>query len=321
MSSISLRTESTSSSQIENLTVGAKKLALQELGEGNGGNAAVVVGNVRAMEAALHLADKIDSSNLKEVHRALLSQTASSIMNGSVIVGEFRTGLVWVGGDLAGPRGAAHIAPQVELIDASMEDLFSFIDRDDLPVVLQCAIAHAQFETIRPFGDGNGRVGRALVHAILRNKEMIRNVTAPVSAGLLTDMSRYFDALNSFRQGDARPIVERFTAACRFASDTGIRLIDALVAQLDEAKERLAGVRSDSAVWKILPYLIEQPIINPEYLMKRVELPRARARQALNTLESKGVLSTNEGGRRNKVWEHQGILAVLDAYGQQLRRG
>ena len=284
MFSILLRTESTSSSQIENLTVGAKNLALQELGEGKGGNAAVVVGNVHAMESALALSEEFDKQHLLNMHKS------------------------------------RHVGPQPELIEPLMDDLLLYLRRNDLPVILQCAIAHAQFETIHPFADGNGRVGRALVHAVLRNKGLIRNVTPPVSAGLLTDTGRYFDALMAFRDGNARPIVECFAHACRYASATGMQLIDSLDSQLNQSRELLSGLRKDAAAWSVLPALIEQPIINQEYLVQHLGLGTMTARRAIETLAERGVLKQITGGRRNKVWIHRGILQVLDEYAAQLRR-
>ncbi|WP_190972898.1 Fic family protein [Bifidobacterium rousetti] len=316
MASILLRTESTSSSQIENLTVGAKKLALQELGEGEsrGGNARVVVGNVHAMETALDFAKDLGESHLLAMHRALLS-----VQDGfSAYAGRYRDQLVWVGG--RSPRDATHVAPQAELIPRCMDDLLAFLQRDDLPIVMQCAIAHAQFETIHPFVDGNGRVGRALVHAVLRNKGLITHTTPPVSAGLLTDTARYFKALQEYRTGDARPIVECFADACRYAGTTGVKLIDALEVELDKARQRLQGVRKDSAVWRVLPKLIEQPIINRAYLQRTLGISSMTAGRALTTLTGHGVLVESTGGRRNVVWEHKGILGVLDEYAAQLRR-
>lgn len=316
MSSILLRTESTSSSQIENLTVGAKNLALQELGEGKGGNAAIVVGNVHAMEAALSLSQEFSERNLLDMHEALLSTDPRL----SAYAGKFRTQLVWVGGSSRGPVHARHVGPQPDLIGPLIEDLLRFLNRNDIPVIVQCAIAHAQFETIHPFVDGNGRVGRALVHAVLWNKELVRNVTPPVSAGLLTDTTRYFDALMAYRSGDARPIVECFAHACRYASITGIRLIDDLQQQVDQSRDMLRGVRKDAAAWKVLPTLIEQPIVNQEYLISHLGLTQVSARRSIDTLAERGILDQIMGGRRNKVWMHRGILQVLDDYAARLRR-
>ncbi|MCH9276194.1 Fic family protein [Bifidobacterium amazonense] len=316
MSSILLRTESTSSSQIENLTVGAKNLALQEIGEGKSNNAAVVVGNVRAMEAALAWSEHLDEQGLLAMHKALLSAQ----FGWEAYAGRFRNELVWIGGSSHGPVHASHVGPQPELVEPAILDMLKFLQRDDLPVIVQCAIAHAQFETIHPFADGNGRVGRALVHAVLRNKGLVRNVTPPVSAGLLTDTSRYFHALQQYRDGDARPIAMCFTSACRYASVTGIRLIDALEHQLDESREALRGVRAGATAWNVLPLLIEQPIINREYLTVKLGLTQKTADRAIDTLTKYGVLTEIMGGRRNAVWAHQGILQVLDDYAAQLRR-
>lgn len=314
MSSILLRTESTSSSQIENLTVGAKNLALQSLGEGRGGNAAVVVGNVRAMESALGFAKDLNERQLLAMHAALLS-----VQEGyEQFAGRYRSELVWVGG--ASPRQARHVGPQPELVPQCMRDLLEFMCRDDMPVILQCAVAHAQFETIHPFIDGNGRVGRALVHAILRNKGLVNNATPPVSAGLLTDTEGYFQALQTYRDGNAGPIIMCFIHACQYAAGTGVALIDALDRQLDDARMRLRGVRRDSSVWNILPLLVEQPIINVDYLVHTAGLTYVTARRTIEMLTNRGVLIEIMGGRRNTVWEHRGILQVLDDYAAQLRR-
>lgn len=317
MSSVLLRTEAASSSQIENLTVGAKNLALETLHEGMSGNAAVVVGNVRAMEAALELGKTMSEENILATHRALLSAQSGWQEH----AGRYRKELVWVGTDSYSPRGASHVAPQSELIAGAMADLLRFIARDDLPVVAQCAIAHAQFETIHPFADGNGRCGRALVHAILRNKGMVKNTTPPVSAGLLRQTSQYFRALTDFRAGNAAPIVGQFTEACRFAASSGRELIDDLAEQIDEASVTLQGVRKDAAVWKVLPALIAQPIINTRYLQDSLALTKSQSERAIKTLADTGILTPRPGKQRNIVYEHRPILDILDSYAANLRRG
>lgn len=95
-----------------------------------------------------------------------------------------------------------------------MADLVDFIRRDDLPVIVMAAIVHAQFETIHPFPDGNGRVGRALMHALLRAKGLVTNASVPVSAGLLVARAAYIDALGDYRDGDPGPIVAAVARAC-----------------------------------------------------------------------------------------------------------
>jgi Fic family protein len=316
MSAILLRTEATSSSQIENLTVGAKNLALELLHEGNSENAAIVVGNVHAMESALDLAGSLTVDHLLAVHKALLSAQPGW----ESYAGSFRTQLVWVGSSSYTPLHASYVAPQPDLVVPAITDLVRFLQRDDIPVLAQCAIAHAQFETIHPFVDGNGRTGRALIHAVLRNKGLARHIVPPVSAGLLRHTRQYFDALTAYRAGDAAPIISVFAQAVRFASSSGITLIDDIAGQLDDARTRLQGIRRDAAVWKVVPYLAMQPILTTEYLHTTIGLSSSQARRALQTLEQRGIVTARKRSGRAVVWEHRGILDVLDAYAESLRR-
>jgi len=311
MSAILLRTESASSSQIEDLTIGARQLALAELDESRSANARAVVANVRTMEAALRLADRLDFDALLAMHTELLAPSPDA--------GRLREQLVWVGRSGRSPRDAVHIAPEAEDVPAAMADLVAFLAREDLPILLHAAIAHAQFETIHPFTDGNGRTGRALVHALLAGKGLTRT-TAPVSAGLLTDLEAYTDALTAYRQGDARPIVEEFASAARFAAVTGTRLVDDLAAQLEEDRERLSGLRRHALAWRILPLLIAQPIVNAAHLREALNVSAMSVQRALAQLTVAGVLQEATGRSRNRVWQHRGILTILDDYAEEVRR-
>ncbi|WP_164740398.1 Fic family protein [Brachybacterium saurashtrense] len=311
MSSILLRTESASSSQIEDLTVGARQLALAEIDESRSANARTVVANVRTMEAALRLADRLDLEAVLALHAELLV--------GSAGAGSLRRQLVWAGRSGLSPLGAVHVAPEAEDVPAAMRDLLAFLERDDLPILLHAAIAHAQFETIHPFTDGNGRTGRALAHAMLRGKGLL-TTTAPVSAGLLTELSAYTDALTAYRAGDARPIVEEFARAARYAAATGTRLVDALSAQLAEDRERLRGVRRHALAWRVLPLLIGQPIVTARHLQQVLDVPAMTAQRALAQLTDAGVLQEATGRTRNRVWQHAGVLALLDDYAAEVRR-
>lgn len=316
MSSILLRTESTSSSQIENLTVGARQLALAELDQATSGNAAVVVGNVRAMEAALALADRLDEDAVLTMQRELLQAQPGWAEH----AGRYREGLVWVGVSGISPLGAAFIAPQAEHVRPAMADLVQFVARDDLPVLVQAAVAHAQFETIHPFADGNGRTGRALVHAVLRAKRVMTRTTAPVSAGLLTDTEAYVGALTAYRAGDARPIVEQFCRASRYASSTGRRLVDDLAAEIRTSRERLGALRPHAAAWRVVPELVAHPVLTAPFLVGRLGFSSMTAQRALAQLADAGVLVERSGRRRHRVWVHDGIVGVLDAYAARIRR-
>lgn len=316
MSAILLRTESASSSQIENLTVGARQLALAELDESRSENARLVVSNVRAMEAALRRADRLDADSILETHRVLMQRTPGWEEH----AGRFRDQLVWVGSSGVGPVGAAHVAPQAALVPAAIDDLVRFIARQDIPPIIQAAVAHAQFETIHPFGDGNGRTGRALVHALLRGKRMTRSTTIPVSAGLLTDTGRYFGALTAYRAGDAGPIIERFAFASRYASIEGRRLIDDLETVLIDARNRTAHLRADAAALRLIPALIGQPVINIKFARQALDTNDMTAQRAIAALVDAGVLTERSGLRRNRVYQQEGVLEALDGFARRIYR-
>ncbi|WP_246078150.1 Fic family protein [Rhodoglobus vestalii] len=153
--SILLRSESASSSEVENLTSSAQQVALAEIGDASSGNAQLVVGNVAAMTAAIDLADDLNPEAILTMHRALLEKSNPGI------VGSWRSDQVWIGGGSISPHNADFIPPHHDRVPALMDDIMQFARRTDLPVIAQLAIAHAQFETIHPFPDGNGRAGRA----------------------------------------------------------------------------------------------------------------------------------------------------------------
>lgn len=316
MSSILLRTESASSSQIEDLTVGARQLALAALEESSSANARLVIGNVRAMEAALDLADRLDLEAVLAMQAALLSADPTHRRE----AGRLRTRLVWIGRHGSSPLGAVHVAPEAEDVPGAMEDLLAFIAREDLPVLLQAAIAHAQFETIHPFTDGNGRTGRALVHAMVHGKGLVTRTTAPISAGLLTDVEGYTQALTAYRAGDAAPIIGQFARAARYGAVTGRALVDDLARELAASRERLAGLRPQASGWALLPLLVGQPIVNASYVRAMLSTNAVTAQRALAQLSEAGVLTERTGRSRDRVWQHDGILRVLDAYAEQVRR-
>ncbi|WP_127818855.1 Fic family protein [Microbacterium sp. CPCC 204701] len=317
MTAILLRTESASSSQIEQLTASAKQLALAEIDEGDKQNALTVVGNVRAMEAALALADDISEDSILAMHKALmLHQTGFPPED----AGRYRQEQVWIGPGEAGPRLADFVAPHHDRIPGAIDDLASFVRRQDIPVLVQVAVAHAQFETIHPFPDGNGRTGRALAQSILRNKGLVGSTAVPISAGLLVDVRRYFDALSEYRKGDAGPIIRDFANASRIAATTGTQLVDDLVEQLEESREKMAGIRADAAAWKILPTLVGQPAVNVKYLKSALGLGEMAALRALDALTEREVLTETTGKSRGRVWQHRGIFDAIDSYASLIRR-
>lgn len=313
ISTILLRTESASSSQIENLTVGARQIALVALGEVASHNASIVNGNVRTMEAALGLASELDLDSILQLHHTLLA--TSDPHN----AGRLREQQVWIGGSSVGPHRAAFVPPHHDRVRSSLEDLFAYVRREDVPTLAHAAIAHAQFETIHPFTDGNGRTGRALVHAVLTHREVTTRSTVPVSAGLLRDVDRYFGALGEYRQGRPAAIIERFCDASRFAARRGRELVDELRAVRDSNRERITA-RADAAAWPLNDSLIGQPVVNTAYVVKALGISRPAADRAIRQLVDAGVLVETSNKGRNRVWQSNDILHALDDFAAGIRR-
>ena len=255
---ILLRSESASSSEIEQLTATAKRVLMAESGDTSRGNATLIASNTAAMTAALDMADNVTGDNILALHRALLGDKHPDW------AGRWRTEPVWIGGGAAGPQNAVYVAPHHERVPALMEDLAQFANRADIEPLTKALIAHAQFETIHPFPDGNGRTGRALIHSMLRHDRLTINVTVPVSAGLLTETDRYFQALGAYRDGNPNPIVELGAVASLHAVQNGRQLAREMAEARAEWNNKLRSVRSDSVVWKIVDTLIERPVLDAQ---------------------------------------------------------
>ena len=308
-----LRSESAASSQIENLTASARAIAEAELpGLKAKRNAEMIVANTVAMRAALALPAMVDADAILSMHRALMANEPGHTP------GEFRVEPVWIGGGST-PIGATFVGPRHELVPGAIDDLIAFTQRTDLPALPQIAVAHAQFETIHPFTDGNGRTGRALVQALLRNKGLTRQVTVPVSAGLLADTGAYFDALTSYRNGDAAPIVARFTEASIRAITNGHKLIAELRAIREDWAERIRA-RSDSAVWKVADLLTRRPVVNAALLEQELGIDSTNAHRYLTPLGEAGILVETTSRARNRVWRSPEVLAAIDAFAERAGR-
>jgi Fic family protein len=233
--------------------------------------------------------------------------------NGPDPAGQWRTQQVWIGGGDYGPHDAAFVPPHHTHVPALITDLMEFVRRDDIPVLAHAAIAHAQFETVHPFTDGNGRTGRALIHAMLRAKELTRTVTVPIAAGLLTDVESYFDALTAYRRGDPAAIVTRMAEASLRA------IINArqLVSEITDIRQHwgtLVKARIDAGTWQIADLALRLPVFDAEAASRELGIFPANAVRALGPLVDAGILTEFTGMRRNRMWQAREILDALDAF-------
>ncbi|WP_316576174.1 Fic family protein [Nocardia canadensis] len=306
---ILLRTESASSSQIEHLTSGAKAIALAEIGGTDQRNAVEIVGNVRAMRTAMNLVGEVDERLLLEMHAALMVHEPES-------AGRWRAQQVWIGGDNVGPHGAAFVAPHHARVPDSIDDLLRFIRRDDIPALAHTALAHAHFETIHPFIDGNGRTGRAMLHAMLRSKGVTEQATVPIAAGLLTRVDDYFAALTAYRAGDPAPIVHQ-VAEATFIALGNARLLVADIHRIRERWESAVRARRGSTPWRLIDVALRQPVFDAATAADALGIADSNAVRAINALVEVGVLTEFTGMRRNRLWQAREVLDALDDFARR----
>lgn len=311
-----LRAESVASSRIEGLVLSHRRLAKAAFSETHDITAQSVLANIRALERAVDLAGDVGSlqpEHLLEVHRILFEGTRDEHRGG-----EIRNEQNWVGGVASSPRGAEFIPPPAELVPELLDDLCGFCNRLDLPPAIQAAIAHVQFETIHPFFDGNGRVGRALILIILRRRGVAKSNLPPVSLALAGETDRYVAGLGSWRSGEEDDWYSVFIDAL-YRAASGARRFAADVAELQQRWMKQAGnPRKGSGPRRLIELLPSQPILNVKTAAQLLGGSVERARQAIGRLEQAGVLRQTSVGRRNRAWECVGLFDQLDRFEREL---
>lgn len=312
-----LRAESVASSRIEGLVLSHRRLARAAFSEdGRDPTAQGVLANIAALELAVDRATQpaeLNRADLVDVHRTLLAGTRDEHLGGII-----REEQNWIGGAAMSPRGAEFIPPPHDLVPALLDDLCEFCNRVDVPAAIQAAIAHAQFETIHPFHDGNGRVGRTLILTILRRRGVAPLYLPPVSLVLAGHADRYIAGLTSWRKGDEEDWFAVFIDALQRSSEGAVEFA-AAVAGLQERWIAKAGdPRRNSGPRQLILLLPGQPIVNVRIAAQLLGGTDERARQTILRLEQAGVLKQRSIGKRNRAWECVGLFELLDRFERDL---
>lgn len=308
-----LRSEAASSSQIENLTASARSIMSAELGAKTGQNAAQIAANTRSMMAAIDLSGELSGQAILQMHQVLLDSQPRHTP------GAWRDEPVWIGSRSDTPVGAEFVAPHHSRVPALVEDLVVFMDRTDMPALVAVAISHAQFETIHPFSDGNGRTGRALAQAQLRHLGVTQNVAVPVSAGLLADVAGYHSALNAYRGGEVGPIISAFADA----SFRAVRNTRQLVEEIDGIRAEWARrltVRRSSNAWKLLDVLVRRPVLNSATAAAELGVKQPNIYPPLKALEEAGILASKNEYQLGPFWRSDEILGAIDRFAERAGR-
>ncbi|MBX9718770.1 MAG: Fic family protein [Microbacteriaceae bacterium] len=308
-----LRSESAASSRIENLSASARAIFTAELGPSCRQTADLIVANTRAMRAAIELSDDLSARAVLAMHRELMTGDSRHP------AGEFRREPVWIGTSLVNLFGAEFVAPRFERVPDLIDDLLAFARRTDVPRLAQIAITHAQFETIHPFTDGNGRTGRALVQAMLRASDITRNVTVPVSAGLLTNVDAYHRGLTAYRSGNADAFVRLMAEAALIAVGNARQLVSDVRAVQQSWRERVTA-RRDSSVWRILEFIVRQPMTTAAFVAEHLGVSVTNVYGPLKSLTDLGVLAAKSEHKLGRVWRSPEILSALDTFAERAGR-
>ena len=309
-----LRTEAIASSKVEGLQVGVRELAKA----GNGGKASAtareVLANIDAMILAVGEAALVERFGVREItiiHARLMAHAPNPTIGGVI-----RTQQSWIGGNAYNPCGADFVPPPPEDVARLLEDLCAAINDEQMPPLVQAALVHAQFETIHPFADGNGRTGRALVQVIFKRRRLAPDYLPPISVVLAAALSRYIAGLTAFRSDGVNTWIDQFANAAMKATWLATVYLAAVRALGDEWRARLASSptapRRDAAAWAILDALPAQPVVTAAALAEATARNMMSVYQGIEQLVSAGVLLPLSASRRNRSWEARGMLELID---------
>ncbi len=301
LSSLLVRTEAVTSSRIELEQATIDDVARASVGGRANPSATLVVraGAALGRLAAIAPGGTITESAVLDAHRVLM---ADDPVDGRY-AGRWRDVQNWIGGG-ASPRLASYVPPPADEVPALMADLLAFAHRDDLHPIAQAALVHAQFASVHPFTDGNGRIGRALVAAVLRRRGLGLRVTAPVAVVLAAERDRYFGLLEAYRTGSVDDLVRDLAIAigtvCDEATTTALLLA--------EHRTWLATLGLPAALAHVLGH---EPFVSEDTLER---LLPAGIEPTVTRLCGVGVLLPLTARRRDRVWRVVGVAAELEAF-------
>ena len=327
-----LRVEAVASSRIEGIELSPRRLLTAEAEHRAGGRssdrrAGEVLANVEAMEEAILVAaagGQLQTADLLEIHRLLMSASPHPDLGGRI-----RDTQNWIGSSAYTPVGASFVPPPPDKVPPLLADLMAYVNRTDLPPLIQAGIAHAQFETVHPFADGNGRTGRALIHAILRRREAAPVFVPPVSAALARSRDSYIDGLGAWRHVGAADDPSRdhaaeqwlgtFLEATHDACHEAHRYLDAVAGLEADLRGRAGPVRRGSSADLLLGLLPACPIFSIDSAAAAIRRSTVATGQAVNQLTNSGILTVRTVGKqRYRIFEAPDVTRLITRLDREL---
>ena len=310
--SMYVRKEALLSSQIEG-TQATLEDVLDPLIEKNANqNVADVVNYIKATEFALERMNTLPLCNrlIKETHEVLMSGVRGQEKN----PGEFRTSQNWIGAAGSSLKNARYIPPNPEDMINAMSDLEKYINSDDsLDLLIQAALLHYQFETIHPFLDGNGRVGRLLITLFLMEKKVLNSPALYISYYLKQNRIEYYDRMSEVRNKDNyEQWVKFFLNAIKESADESVDTIKKLSVLHDANIEKISAMgRATKNARAVFDYLEQNPIIDIGKTAEELNLAFSTVSLAVNRLVDAEILIQTNNANRNRVFAYEDYLAIL----------
>lgn len=310
--SMYVRKEALLSSQIEG-TQATLEDVLDPLIEKNANqNVADVVNYIKATEFALERMNTLPLCNrlIKETHEVLMSGVRGQEKN----PGEFRTSQNRIGAAGSSLKNARYIPPNSEDMINAMSDLEKYINSDDsLDILIQAALLHYQFETIHPFLDGNGRVGRLLITLFLMEKKVLNSPALYISYYLKKNRIEYYDRMSEVRNKDNyEQWIKFFLNAIKESADESVETIKKLSELHNVNINKIDAMgRASKNARAVFDYLEQNPIIDIGKTAEELNLAFSTVSLAVNRLVDAGILIQTNNANRNRVFAYEDYLSIL----------
>lgn len=270
-----------------------------------------VVNYVRAMNYGLERLSALPLSLrlIREIHRELLA----GVRGAERSPGEFRTTQNWIGPKGAPLSKAAFVPPPVEEMHPGLAAFERFLHEErELPILIHCALAHAQFETIHPFLDGNGRVGRLLITFLLCFRGVLHRPMLYLSHYLLRNRSEYYDRLMAIReQGDWEAWIKFFLRAVGETAEEATSTSNAIVELRERHRSLVQEHRLGSNGLRMLDLLFQRPLINVKLIANAMGVTFATANKLVGEFEQMRLLEETTGGERNRRFRYAPYLSLF----------
>lgn len=248
-----------------------------------------------------------------QTHRILMTGTRG----GDKHPGQIRSVQNWIGGTT--PSSAIFVPPPPQVVGGLLDALEGWIHSDDpLPALIRAGMAHVQFETIHPFIDGNGRIGRLLIALLVEHWGLLDQPLLYISLAFKRDQLAYYERLSAVRRhGDWEGWTEYFLRCVREASDDGVRIAREIHALIGRDRQRIASHdRSTVAAIQLLDMLPRHPITTVSTVCEVLGVTPPTARKAVELLESLGILAETSGKQRDRVYSYTQYMQVLTGEGE-----